>query len=333
MTAFVEAMNDWSASWAALVWAVVWQSTLLAAGVALIAYLLRQSSPAVRYWLWQIVMIKLLLMPFWTLAVPLPVLVKASEPAGPSQPVFMPPPSPSEDRQPAAIENSPPKPATQPIPSGDTSRWAVLRDLTWRSWLLLGWSAIIAAQVVRIFRQRVRLARLLRTTKPAGGELVEQARQAANDLGLKRAPAVVLTNLDCSPFVCRALRPVLVLPHSLTATLNATALRHVLLHELAHVKRRDLIWGWIAEIARIVYFFHPAAHWAAFQIRLERELACDQLVMAVTSCPAADYADTLIQVVAHASEPSALKAAVSTLGLNGYDDSCQQANSRQEHQS
>lgn len=37
-----------------------------------------------------------------------------------------------------------------------------------------------------------------------------------------------------------------------------------------HIKRRDLLWGWIHEIARIVYFFHPTAHWLGARVRLER---------------------------------------------------------------
>ena len=47
-------------------------------------------------------------------------------------------------------------------------------------------------------------------------------------------------------------------------------------------------------------FFHPVAHWACARIRLERELACDQLAMALSGGNAADYALVLVQVVSHA---------------------------------
>ncbi len=72
MTDTILHLNQWAAIWAELMWAVLWQSTLLIVVVALIARLLRRASPVVRYWLWQIVAIKLLLMPFWTLAIPMP---------------------------------------------------------------------------------------------------------------------------------------------------------------------------------------------------------------------------------------------------------------------
>ena len=91
------------------------------------------------------------------------------------------------------------------------------------------------------------------------------------------------------------------------ASLDRAERRQVILHELAHVKRHDLVWGWPVEIARIVYFFHPLVYWVAYQLRLERELACDQLAMARSGHPPADYAQTLVQVVSHASEPAAVR--------------------------
>jgi beta-lactamase regulating signal transducer with metallopeptidase domain len=129
----------------------------------------------------------------------------------------------------------------------------------------------------------------------------------SNQLGLPRAPQVRLIDDTTSPLVCGTFRPVLVLPSGLVASLNEAACRQVLLHELAHVKRRDLLWGWVPEIARTIYFFNPVAHWLCSRIRLERELACDQIAMAWSGKDVSDYASTLVQVVTHASMPPALQ--------------------------
>ncbi len=72
MFALVSTLNDWSERWLTVMWAVIWQLAAVVAIATVLAWLLRRSSPIVRYWLWQIVAIKLLLMPFWTFAVPLP---------------------------------------------------------------------------------------------------------------------------------------------------------------------------------------------------------------------------------------------------------------------
>jgi beta-lactamase regulating signal transducer with metallopeptidase domain len=94
-----------------------------------------------------------------------------------------------------------------------------------------------------------------------------------------------------------------VLPRDTLAALDPGQLRQVLLHELAHVRRRDLLWGWLPEVARLVWWFNPVAWWVAARVRLERELACDQLVLAHGGASAADYAETLVRVVSQSSAP------------------------------
>jgi beta-lactamase regulating signal transducer with metallopeptidase domain len=93
--------------------------------------------------------------------------------------------------------------------------------------------------------------------------------------------------------------PKLVLPRSLPPALSAADMDQVVLHELAHLRRGDLYWGWTIELARIVYFFHPLVYWVGYCLQLERELACDQVAMAVSGQMAGDYAQTLVRVVSH----------------------------------
>ncbi|MFI5457045.1 MAG: M56 family metallopeptidase [Isosphaerales bacterium] len=65
----------------------------------------------------------------------------------------------------------------------------------------------------------------------------------------------------------------------------------------------DLFWDWFPAIARMLFFFHPVAHWAAGRILLERELACDQAAMNLSNRDAASYARMLVQVASAASFP------------------------------
>ncbi len=307
MSSGIDALNRLSAEWATLVAAAIWQSTLWALIIAVIAYALRAASPVVRYWLWQIVAIKLVLtfMGSWSLSL-----------------AWLPAPGATvDDTSPALVEL-----VVDPLaemPSGALANprgarrpdWR-LGDMGWQSWLLLGWGAAITWQLAQIVVQRYRLSRLLRQAAPAADDLIAAVASVCERLGLRRPPLVVLTRENCSPFVCRILRPTLVVNQHLLTTLEPAELRQVLAHELAHVKRRDLLWGWTAEIARLLYFFHPVAHWANYRIRLERELACDQLAMAISGRRPAEYADTLVRIVSSISSPSIFRTSAAA-GLDG----------------
>src|SRR5262249_40361692 len=164
---------------------------------------------------------------------------------------------------------------------GGGEGWGLLGQVSWRSWLVLAWLGGVGWLTGRLLVQRRRLGRLLRRSAAATEpRLLALVDQAAGQLGLRRPPAVLVTDHEDSPLVCGLFRPGLVLARGLLAALDAGQWRQVLLHELAHLRRRDLWWGWVPEIARLLYFFHPVAHWACARIRLERELACDQLAMA-----------------------------------------------------
>src|SRR5262245_28543952 len=78
MSQFITSLNSVSTAWFNLAVAVLWQSAALAGIAALVAFVLRRCAPAVRYWIWQVVAIKLLLMPFWVVWVPLPAVFSAS---------------------------------------------------------------------------------------------------------------------------------------------------------------------------------------------------------------------------------------------------------------
>jgi beta-lactamase regulating signal transducer with metallopeptidase domain len=71
----------------------------------------------------------------------------------------------------------------------------------------------------------------------------------------------------------------------------------------------------------MIYFFNPLVWWAGYRLRLERELACDQLAMAHSGHPPADYAQTLVQVVSHASQQAGVQAAAISAGLTGNHSS------------
>jgi len=88
-------------------------------------------------------------------------------------------------------------------------------------------------------------------------------------------------------------RPAIVFPAWLLPQLSAEELKLVLLHEFAHLRRWDDWTNLAQKILKAVFFFHPAVWWIENRLTLEREMACDDMVLAQTASPRA-YASSLI---------------------------------------
>ncbi|HMK21811.1 MAG TPA: M56 family metallopeptidase [Terriglobales bacterium] len=90
-------------------------------------------------------------------------------------------------------------------------------------------------------------------------------------------------------------RPAVIVPAWALRELSVAELNAVLLHELAHVRRWDDWTNLAQKVLRAVFFFHPAVWWVESRLSLEREMACDDLVLTRTSNPRA-YAECLVSL-------------------------------------
>jgi len=106
------------------------------------------------------------------------------------------------------------------------------------------------------------------------------AASLASTLGLRAPVPVRASRLVTVPMVVGVIRPVILLPGVALTGLDSAQLESVLLHELAHVRRRDLLVSFLQGLVEIVFFFHPAVWWMSGRVRAERELCCDDVVVA-----------------------------------------------------
>ena len=84
------------------------------------------------------------------------------------------------------------------------------------------------------------------------------------------------------PIVVGWLRPVVLAPVGALAGLPPEQVEALLLHELAHIARRDYLVNALQSVAEALLFYHPAVWWVSAHIRAERELCCDDLAVAAT---------------------------------------------------
>ncbi len=104
--------------------------------------------------------------------------------------------------------------------------------------------------------------------------------------------ALAQRNAPRVPMTVGVLRPRVVLPAA-AESWSAEMRRSVLLHEQAHIDRRDPLWNLVAQLAQAVYWFHPLMWLVLRQLHAERERACDDAVLAAGVRPS-DYATHLM---------------------------------------
>jgi beta-lactamase regulating signal transducer with metallopeptidase domain len=179
-------------------------------------------------------------------------------------------------------------------------RWDVL--------LFAAWAGIVGFLLFRVFaafRQMVKRFHNLRPLSDAATlDLFETCR---NDTGVRVEIALFETARIASPALFGFLRPRLILPAGLREALSQDELRFVFLHELAHVRRRDILFNWVGTLLQIVHWFNPLIWFAFARWRADREMACDALAIEAAGFEKRDdYGRTILRLLA--VSPSAASA-------------------------
>ncbi|MEY2934701.1 MAG: hypothetical protein RL033_5450 [Pseudomonadota bacterium] len=172
------------------------------------------------------------------------------------------------------------------------------------------YAAVVVLLLARLCIRQQRLRRYLRTLPLAEPAMLAQVRAAAGKLGYSRIPEVRMSEAPITPYTLGPWQPTLVLPRWLDEP--GARLEAVLLHELAHLQRRDHWFLWLERGVASLFFFWPPVHWVCRKLDEARELACDERAMARAALSPVDYGEHLLAVVTLARCRRTLS---STLGM------------------
>jgi beta-lactamase regulating signal transducer with metallopeptidase domain len=148
------------------------------------------------------------------------------------------------------------------------------------AWLALGWAAGAFALALYLVITHYRLSRRVTQCRPLiDSEVMNLLEDCKQLMGVRVPVALVETAAVYGPCLFGFLRPRLLLPPGFTRGFSLDELRYVFLHELGHIKRRDIPLGWLMAWLQILHWFNPLV-WLAFsRMRVDRELACDALAL------------------------------------------------------
>ena len=169
----------------------------------------------------------------------------------------------------------------------------------WTKVLLGVWLAGALLLAARLVVGHVAVRRIARTGRRLTmAEWTSPLYEAADIIDVAVDVELVQSDRVTMPFTAGVRRPVIVMPES-AGSWDLERRRAVLMHELAHVRRRDLIPHHVARWVCALHWFNPLAWMGARRMRAESERAADDLVLAAGT-RASEYADHLLQIVSTA---------------------------------
>ena len=292
------------------------KATIILVAALGMTFTMQRASAGARHLVWLVTLGTLLLVPALAAWSPLrlAILPATHAAASPASGVAAVPSATVPDNPTPAISTSPfsATPASGPVQNQNSIRNATtgilarVQSMTGISALLAIWAAIVLVIAGWLGFGAVTVRRIVRCARPLDSEAwLAPLWDVSDRLGLDEPPRLLRSEEAKMPFACGIFHPTIVLPAECD---DWTADRRlaVLLHELAHVRRHDLIGHTLGRLACAVYWFHPLVWTAAKQLRSESERACDDLAL-VCGARASDYAEHLLDIVTsvrHDSTPA-----------------------------
>ena len=248
-------------------------------------------SPAVRFGLWLVVLIKLLVPP----VVEWPWDAARFFPEAMTQAWVVKEPLPESSLPTEAVviygvtDSSMPTDAalTADIEGGLSFPIGRFFLIVW----FMGSLVVLFGHVRRIFR----FQRALSASRPAPKRIVEITEDVAQRLGIPPAPVRVIESLG-SPIVWSFGRPLIVIPRGLLLNQNTGFWRCVLAHELAHIRRRDHWFVWLEFAGSIVWWWNPLYWLVRHRLRTNAEMAADRWAVSLDPENRRTYAESLLWV-------------------------------------
>jgi beta-lactamase regulating signal transducer with metallopeptidase domain/ribosomal protein L7Ae-like RNA K-turn-binding protein len=272
----------------AALWIIIKTSVVLGIAAIVQALLRQRASAETRHLVWTLAIVGLLLLPILSLALPgWPVVIRTAATNTTDVPVVI-------------------NGVQEPADSGRLSAFlgpgadaALLAQPAVRISASMVIPTVYAAGVLVMLLPLGMQWRNVRRLAREASDVQDSAwtrlfNECAGRMGVHRPVRLLRSRERSMPMAWGTCRPAILIP-AIAETWAENRRRAVILHELAHVARYDCLTQTLAFAACALYWFHPAAWWVARRLRIERELACDDRVIAAGT-HAREYAGHLLEI-------------------------------------
>ncbi len=312
LTAVSSALLGW-------LWRATWEASVMTILVLIVQTLFKKRLTAGwRYALWGLVIVRLTL----PTTIPAPwsafnLLAVQARPANeaPSRNLVSPAPAvsaPSSVLAPASV----PEPISLVDLKGrgdsaPTPGWnfRIFRLLLWV------WLAGVSVGSLRLLLANCWLSKLVKQgTRIREQQVLGLLANCAQLMRVRKVPLLVATSQFDSPAVFGCFRPKLLLPARLAGAFSPAELRHVFLHELAHIRRGDSAMNWLMACLEALHWFNPILRYGFRRMHADRELACDALVLSrMEPGESQSYGRTILKLLESLTRPAVVPGLVGIL--------------------
>ncbi|HKE48209.1 MAG TPA: TonB family protein [Rhodanobacteraceae bacterium] len=266
-------LADWLPLIQSLGWTLLhflWQGALVGAGYALVRTIVPASHAEARYAAGLTALALIALAPVATLAVLYPHFVAAAS-AGASTVL---------DTGIAAV-------TAAVSPEAEYSLDRLL------PWLVLLWGVGVAVMAWRALRQWQALEHIARRCARTSSELERMLASLSKRFNLVRSIRVLVSDHIDTPTLIGWIKPVILIPTAVALGFPRHQVELILAHELGHLRRYDHLVNLAQAVIETLLFYHPVVHWISREVRNDREVCCDRLVLRLTRGEPREYAQTL----------------------------------------
>ena len=170
----------------------------------------------------------------------------------------------------------------------------IILAASWATYLFAVWAVCAAVLLLRLGIGLWRVRTIRRNCTDVDLEALDPAIAGIFQTLSSRREVRLCTSRELAvPAAVGLFRPAIVLPELLLSQLSVAEVEMIVRHELAHLHRWDDWTNLAQKIVKALFFFHPAVWWIENRLTLEREMACDDIVLAQTGSPRT-YASSLI---------------------------------------
>lgn len=290
----------------------IWQSAVLAFLIWLLLVLFRRASARVKHAVWSATLLAIVCLPFLNALTSLratatkdvaltdnrPLEISTPAPAAPRNSLQSPVAVPVAKRAASSFEGSDTVVVATTVQATEISKsnsevplesrpqqesFSIrLRGERWPQVFLILWMLGSAVMMLRLVRSYLSLRQLKRASQPLADDYQQRMSHWVQTCGIRRTVSLRSSKQITVPLMLGLRKTAILFPEKLADCLAEDEFDQVLLHELAHVRRRD-DWGNFAQkLIEAIFFFHPVVLWVGRQLSTERECACDQWAVSVT---------------------------------------------------